>query len=122
MKGAKYFLSACVQLQDFLLSIDNNLNKVSEALPNNMNSIRDYINSIYLEDYAFYYECGKSKYFHELYKFLGSRKNNVHDNNTVVGLLNDCKDDKDILLKISLFLNKQVKKEDKKIFVKKLAI
>ena len=114
MKGAKYFLSASDQLQFFLEKIDNDLNNIYDLLPNNIHNIDEYIDSIYVEDYGFYFECGKNIYMEELNKFINSRKI-VDDKQRELNerILGNSISDKDILLKISLYLNNEKKNEEK---------
>ena len=120
LKGAKYFISASDQLQDFLEEIGNDLNNVYYGLPKNVSSLDQFIDCIYVEDYGFYFECGKNAYLEDMNKFINSREIKTDKqkelNNRILG---NSTDDKSILLKISMYLNNERKKEEfveKKLF------
>lgn len=116
LKGAKYFISASDQLQDFLDGIGNDLNNVYTGLPNNVGNLNQFIDCIYVEDYGFYFECGRVAYLEEMNKFINSREIKTEKqkelNQEILGYSTD---DKSILLKISMYLNKEREKEEDKI-------
>ena len=121
LKGARYFISASDQLQDFLDKIDNNLNNVYNGLPNNINSLSEYIDCIFVEDYGFYFECGKNTYLEEMNKFINSREIKTEKQKELnKKILGNSLDSKNILLKISMYLNKEREKEEKLVEGKKL--
>lgn len=121
LKGARYFISASDQLQDFLNKIDNNLNNVYNGLPNNINSLSEYIDCIFVEDYGFYFECGKNTYLEEMNKFINSREIKTEKQRELnKKILGNSSDSKNILLKISMYLNKEREKEEKLVEGKKL--
>ena len=121
LKGAKYFISASDQLQEFLDEIGNDLNNIYNGLPRNVGNLNQFIDCIYVEDYGFYFECGRIAYLEEMNKFINSReiKNEKQKelNNKILG---NSTDDKSILLKFSLYLNKEIEKEEEKVEGKKL--
>ena len=121
LKGAKYFISASDQLQEFLDEIGNDLNNIYNGLPRNVDNLNQFIDCIYVEDYGFYFECGRIAYLEEMNKFINSReiKNEKQKelNNKILG---NSTDDKSILLKFSLYLNKEIEKEEEKEEGKKL--
>lgn len=121
LKGAKYFISASDQLQEFLDEIGNDLNNIYNGLPRNVDNLNQFIDCIYVEDYGFYFECGRIAYLEEMNKFINSReiKNEKQKelNNKILG---NSTDDKSILLKFSLYLNKEIEKEEEKVEGKKL--
>lgn len=119
MKGAKYFISASDQLQDFLDSIGNDLNNVYISLPNNVDNLDQYIDCIYVEDYGFYFECGKNSYLEEMNKFINSRVIKTDKQKELNRkILGNSISDKEILLKICMYLNKlkEEKITEKKLF------
>ena len=121
LKGAKYFISASDQLQVFLEEIGNDLNNVYYGLPKNVTSLEQFIDCIYVEDYGFYFECGKNAYLEDMNKFISSRKIKTDKQKELnKKILGDSTDDKSILLKISMYLNKEREKEEEKLIGKKL--
>ena len=121
LKGAKYFISASDQLQEFLDEIGNDLNNIYNGLPRNVDNLNQFIDCIYVEDYGFYFECGRIAYLEEMNKFINSREIKTEKqkelNNIILG---NSTDDKSILLKFSLYLNKEIEKEEEKVEGKKL--
>lgn len=121
LKGAKYFISASDQLQDFLDKIGNDLNNVYAGLPKNVGNLDQYIDCIFVEDYGFYFECGRVAYMKEINDFINSREIKTDEQqklNRIV--LGNSRDLKSILLKISMYLNKEKEKEEEKFVGKKL--
>ena len=121
LKGAKYFISASDQLQDFFDKIDNNIENVGVLLPNNIENLDQYIDCIFVEDYGFIFECGKNNYLDEMEKFINSRNiNNQKQLELNKKVFGNSTNIKDMLVKISLYLNKETKKEEsikgKKLF------
>ena len=121
LKGARYFISASDQLQDFFDKIDNNIENVGVLLPNNIENLDQYIDCIFVEDYGFIFECGKNNYLDEMEKFINSRNiNNQKQLELNKKVFGNSTNIKDMLVKISLYLNKETKKEEsikgKKLF------
>ena len=73
LKGAEYFISVVTQLQETLLLIDGDFKKIPGFQFNNGNIIYNYIDSLFVEDYAFSYECGRKQYLKDMDDFLNSR-------------------------------------------------
>ena len=121
LKGAKFFISASDQLQDFLDNIGNDLNNVYNGLPNNVTSLDQYIDCIFVDDYGFYFECGKNTYLEEMSKFIDSREIKTKEQKELNHIiLGNSTDIKDILLKISMYLNKEKEKAEERLVGKKL--
>ena len=121
LKGARYFISASDQLQDFFDKIDNNIENVGVLLPNNIENLDQYIDCIFVEDYGFIFECGKNNYLDEMEKFINSRNiNNQKQLELNKKVFGNSTNIKDMLVKISLYLNKEREKEEsikgKKLF------
>lgn len=75
LKGAEYFISVVTQLQETLIVTDGDLKKIPGFQYNNGNVINSYIDSLFVEDYAFSYECGRKQYLKDMDEFLNSRVN-----------------------------------------------
>lgn len=72
--GAKFFLSVVMEVQEILESIENAKNVVPDYLPKKIEDIDSFMDRLYLEDFMFFFECGKTKYFEGLNEFICSRK------------------------------------------------
>ena len=121
LKGAKFFVSISQQIQELVDKNNGSLNNIEQLLPEHTNNINDYINCLYLEDYAFYFECGKKSYFKEMDIFLKSKTikddKQLELNNKVFGEANNYDD---ILLNFCVYLsNNKKEKSDSKKMVKK---
>ena len=119
LMGTIYFVSICEQIQELIDSNDGNLDKALEKIPHSFHGIYDYINSLYLEDYAFYFECGKNKYMEAMDEFINSKKivNQEQEelNKKVFGITYNYEMNKeDLILVLCMYLNNKQKEQDNK--------
>ncbi len=72
--GAKFFLGAVMEVQEILNGIEGIKKDVPDYLPKKVEDINGFMDKIYVDEFMFFFECGKEKYFKELNNFISSRK------------------------------------------------
>lgn len=72
--GAKYFIGAVMEVQEILNGIEGIKKDVPDYLPKKIEDINGFMDKIYVDEFMFFFECGKEKYFKELNNFISSRK------------------------------------------------
>lgn len=122
LKGAKYFVGISFQMQELIDNNNGSLENITDNLPGSFSDIYQFIDSLYLEDYKFFYECGRKKYLEEMDEFINSRKITSEEqkklNNKVFGNVDKRED---LILNLCMFFSneKKVEKNESKIFQKK---
>ena len=72
--GAKFFIGAVMEVQEILNGIEGIKKDVPDYLPKKIEDINGFMDKIYVDEFMFFFECGKEKYFKELNNFISSRK------------------------------------------------
>lgn len=122
LKGAKFFVGISFQMQELIDNNNGSLENITDNLPGSFSDIYQFIDSLYLEDYKFFYECGRKKYLEEMDEFINSRKITSEEqkelNNKVFGNVDKRED---LILNLCIFFSneKKVEKNESKIFQKK---
>ncbi len=121
LKGAEYFISVVTQLQETLRVTDGDLKKIPGFHNNNGNVVCSYIDSLYVEDYAFSFECGRKSYLNDLDEFINSRVCKDEQQEKIFSKIFGKLDNRELkLLNFAKYLNENEQDllEDKKILVK----
>ena len=74
LKGAKYFVGICIQMQELIDKNNGSLENLTDNLPGCFSDVYQFMDSLYLEDYKFFYECGRKNYLEAINEFINCRK------------------------------------------------
>lgn len=119
--GAKFFLSIVKEVQVILELIEDTSKNIPDYLPKKIEDIEGFMDRLYLEEYKFYYECGKTKYFNELNKFFDSRKTSSENDKVFKEIFGDSKDINSMVINFAKYSNhhKEEFNNSEKKFTKK---